>query len=223
MSRPPEAAEAAELPPLGVPDTHDPELEALPEPRRPGRKLTLACLGLTAVVALLMALSVRGEAAYALRSGPPAELGNLAHFEPRPELANSWVHGEALLGSTNAIRYGRPLDADTYRLAPVAGNDKLWVQIRVPEGMEGPHFVPPTSFVGRLVPIADASIRHAALPAAVQSAGAGSVPEQAWLLIDGEAPSTTRWALGLVALFVAFFAFNVWGLYRLSRPVRDRA
>jgi hypothetical protein len=182
MSRPPEAAELS----LPVPaDTHDPELEALPEPRRPGRALTLVCMALTALVALLMAISMRGEALYALHSGAPTELGNLANFAPRSDLANTWVHGEALLGSTSAIRYGRPLETDTYRLAPVAGNPRLWVQIRVPEGMEGPHFVPPT------------------------------------LLVDGEAPTTTRWALGLITLFVAFFAFNLWGLYRLLRPVRD--
>src|SRR5688500_8867504 len=121
MSRPPESAE---LPPLGIPsrDTLDPDLEALPEPRRPGRRLTLACMTVTAVVAALMALSIRGEASYALKGGPPVELGNLASFEPRAELANSWAHGEALLGSRQAIRYGRPLENDSYRLAPVAGN-----------------------------------------------------------------------------------------------------
>jgi hypothetical protein len=218
MSRPPEAAEL----PLAVPsETHDPELEALPEPRRPGRILTLVSMTLTALVALAMAVSMRGEAAYALRSGSPTELGNLANFAPRSELANQWVHGEALLGSTSAIRYGRPLESDSYRLAPVAGNPRLWVQIRVPAGMEGPHFVPPTSFVGRLMPMADTGIRHGGLPAAVQTAQVGVVPDDAWLLIDGEAPSTTRWALGLIVLFAGFFAFNVWGLYRLLRPVRD--
>jgi hypothetical protein len=219
MSRPPDAAE---LPPLAMPsESHDPELEALPEPRRPGRKLTLACMVLTALVASWLAISMRGEAVYAVRGGPPTELGNLAHFAPRSELSNRWVHGEALLGSTNAIRYQRPLEQGSYRLAPVAGNPSLWVQIRVPEGMEGPHFVPPTSFVGRLMPIEQTSLRHGGLAAAVAAAGAGSIPDDAWLLIDGEAPSTTRWALGLIALFISFVSFNIYGLFRLLRPVRD--
>src|SRR5690606_26998286 len=125
-----------------------------------------------------------GEARYALVSVPPLEIGELAHFSPRAEHANSWVRAQALLGSTNAVRYGRPLESDSYRLAPVAGNPKLWVQIRVPEGMEGPHFVPPTSFVGRLLPLSEASIRHAGLPTAVEQANAGSIPDDAWLLID---------------------------------------
>jgi hypothetical protein len=216
--------DAAELPPLSLSSEKaapDPELEALPAPRRPGRKLTLAAMAMTALVALAMAWGLAGEAAYALAGGRPLELGNLAHFNPGAAQANRWVHGEALLATSGAIRYGRPLERDTYRLAPVAGNDRVWVQVRVPEGMEGPRFVPPTSFVGRLVPAKSAGLRFAGLSDAVKSVPGSSMPDEAWLLIDGEAPSTTRWALGLMALFLAFAAFNVYGLLRLLRPVRD--
>ncbi len=213
MSRPPETAE---LPSLALP-ARDPDLEALPEPRRPGRRLTLVSLSVTALVALAMAWALSGEAAYSLEKGPPKDLGNLSELRPGPALANTWVHGEALLGSAQAIRYHRPLEDDSYRLAPVAGNDTVWVQIRVPEGMEGPRFVPPTSFVGRLVPISSAGLRHSGLDDAVETAGAGKVPDGAWLLIDGEAPATTRWAIGLVVMFLGFAAFNVYGLARLLR------
>ena len=201
--------------------TTDPELEALPEPRRPGRRLTLASLALTACAALLMAFSLFGEVRYALRSGSPRELGNLVAFDAASVEKNSWVHGEALLSTAGAIRYGRPMETDTYRLAPVSGNDRLWVQVRVPAGLEGPRFVPPTSFVGRLVPVSEAGLRYAGLPAAVANASSSRMPEQAYLLVDGEAPSTMRWALGLMALFVGFAGFNLFGLYRLVRPIRD--
>ena len=199
----------------------DPELEALPAPRRPGRKLTLAAMATTALVALGMAWGLAGEATYALASRQPRDLGNLAHFHPSSAHSNSWVHGEALLSTSGAIRYGRPLERDTYRLAPVAGNDRIWVQVRVPAGMEGPRFVPPTSFVGRLVSVKGRGLRFAGLGGAVKSAAPSPMPDDAWLLIDGEAPSTTRWALGLMALFLAFAAFNIYGLLRLLRPVRD--
>lgn len=210
---------AAELPPLALPVEPDPELEALPAPRRPGRNLTLTTMTVTAVLALGMVWAIRGEASYALHKGSPTSLGNLSELEPRPELANTWVQGEALLSSTRAVRYSRPLEQGGYRLAPIAGNDRVWVQVRVPDGMEGPRFVPPTSFVGRLIPFSQASIRHAGLTEAAARASAGKLPENAWLLIDGEAPTTTRWALGLVVLFLAFACFNVWGLVRLLRPV----
>lgn len=217
MSRRSPAAELA-LPQGAEPD---PELEALPEPRRPGRRLTLVAMALTALAALAMAVTLRGEARYSLESGPPIELDDLTQQKPGPELENRWVHGEALLGTSGAIRYGRPLDGDTFRLAPVAGNDHIWVEVRVPEGMEGPRFVPPTSFVGRLIPFSRVGVRHQALPQAVESAGGTQVPSGSWLLIDGESPASTRWSLGLIALFLGFAAFNLWGLYRLVRPVRD--
>jgi hypothetical protein len=215
---------AAELPGIALPAEPDPELVALPAPRRPGRKVTLVTMAITAVVTLAMAFALRGEVRYALESGPPNEIGNLTELTPRADLANTWVHGDALLSSQHAIRYKRQFDRATgFRLAPVAGNEKIWVQVSVPEGMEGPRFVPPTSFVGRLVPMSDAGLRHSGLGDAVEYAKAGNVPADAWLLIDGESPVNTRWALGLFALFLGFAAFNLWGLFRLLRPLKEEA
>lgn len=207
---------AADLAP-GERQGPDPELEALPEPRRPWRRVTLLTLSVTAIASLLMLWALRGEARYALRGGAPHQAGDLSHFQPRLEQENSWIHGEAELSPHPAVRYSRPLESDSYRLAQVANNPRLWVQIRVPSDLEGPRFVPPTSFVGRLVSFSNAGVRHAGLSAAVEAASQGKVATDAWLLIDGEAPKTTRWAFGLVALFAAFAAFNVYGLYRLTR------
>jgi hypothetical protein len=218
MNRP---ESTAELPLITSDHPPDPELSALPEPRRPGRRLTLASLSLTALASAAMVFALSGEGAYAFVSGPPADLGNLTHAAPGPEHSNTWVRGEALLGTAGAVRYGRPLEDDTYRLAPVAGNKNIWVQIRVPAGMEGPHFVPPTSFVGRLVPASGAGLRHQGLSSSVSEASDQQMPEGAWLLIDGEAPATTRWVLGVIVLFISFAAFSLYGLARLLKPVGD--
>jgi hypothetical protein len=218
----PSPPDAAQLPLAPAPDrVSDPEFEAFPQPRRPGKRLTLITLSVTAVVTFLLALSLRGEAAYSLEDGPPEDVGNLARFAPDPSQSNEWIRGGGSLGTKGAIRYSRPLEDDTFRLAPVVGNPNLWVEIRVPAGLEGPHFVPPASFVGRLVPVSKAGLRHSSLPDSVADVGEGSLPSGAWLLVDGEAPASTRWALGLLALFAAFAAFNVWGLVRLLRPIRD--
>ncbi|MEI9938004.1 MAG: hypothetical protein WDO69_12365 [Pseudomonadota bacterium] len=201
---------------------HDLDLEALPAPRRPWRRATLAALALSALGSLALAFELRGEAVFALESGPPVDLGELSQFHASSTHANTWVHGTGALRADGAVRYARPLEDDTYRLAQVEGNDKLWVQVSVPEDPadpEGAHFVAPTSFVGRLIPVSRAGIRHGMVRAAVSDAWQGKVTDDAWLLVDGEAPQTTRWALGLCGLFLGFATFSVFGLAKLTQKV----
>ncbi|HXK20631.1 MAG TPA: hypothetical protein VNG33_22625, partial [Polyangiaceae bacterium] len=107
------------------------------------------------------------------------------------------------------------------RLSRVSGTKQLWVQVRVPRDDDDPdhkRFVPPTSFVGRLVPAKHGGVRLSQLGDAIDDAGRPALPSDAWLLIDGEAPATTRWTLGVAALLLGFAAFNLLGLRRLLRP-----
>jgi hypothetical protein len=217
----PAALHSAELTPPQPGEGTDPELEALPEPRRPWRRLTLAVMATTALLSLAMAWNLRGEALYATQNGPPIQLGELETAVHGQQLTSRWVQGTAQLETTGTIRYSRPLESDTFRLARVANAPKLWVEIRVPAGLEGPHFVAPASFVGRLVPFSRAGLRHKGLPAEVKATTNDQVPPDAWLLVDGESPRGVGWAAGLVVLFLGFFAFNVFGVYRIVRPVRD--
>ncbi len=217
----PEPEVNAAPPPGTAGDGADPDLEALPQPRRPGRTVTIVAMVLTGLAALALAFSLRHEAAYALQSGQPTDVGELTALDLARAPAGSWVRGAAELGTAGAIRYARPLEKDTYRLAPVEGHERVWVEIRIPAGYEGPYFVPPTSFVGRLIPISRLGLRHLGLPQEVARASGGGLSADAWLLVDGESPASLRWALGVVALLVGFAAFNGLGLYRLLRPVRD--
>ena len=201
---------------------HDLDLEALPAPRRPWRRATLAALALSAFGSLALAFELRGEAVFALEGGAPVDLGELSQFRAASAHANTWVHGTGALRADGAVRYARPLEDDTYRLAQVEGNDKLWVQVSVPDDPtdpEGSHFVAPTSFVGRLIPVSRAGIRHGMVRAAVSDAWQGKVTDDAWLLVDGEAPKTTRWALGLCGLFLGFATFSLIGLAKLTQKV----
>jgi hypothetical protein len=195
------------------------DLAELPAPRRPWRRVTLVTLALGAAGSLALALAVLPDVAYSIRDGSPRDLGDLVSARFDPTLADVWVHGEGQLSATRAIRYARPLEHDTYRLASVEGNPKLWVQIRVPANEEGPRFVPPDSFVGRLLPMSKLGIRQRGLPDAVERSGVEPPAPDAWLLVDGESPAALRWALGLMALLLAFATFNVVGLVRLTRPV----
>src|SRR3954470_9713326 len=84
---------------------HDLDLEALPAPRRPWRRATLAALTLSAVGSLALAFELRGEAVFALESGPPVDVGELNRFHATAAYENTWVHGNGTLRPDGAVRY----------------------------------------------------------------------------------------------------------------------
>ncbi|MFZ5891661.1 MAG: hypothetical protein ACOY0T_11460 [Myxococcota bacterium] len=202
------------------PSKTDAELAALPAPRRPFRRFTFVVMALTTLFALRLALGLRGELAYTLRGGAPQDLGDIGQRTTNTLAANAWVRAEGALNEAAVVRYSRPLESDTYRLSALADNPKVWVELRVPRDTDEAHFVAPGSFVGRLVPAQGAGLRYHALRDAAADAG-HALPSDAWLLIDGESPAGTRWVLALEAMLIAFAAFNVVGIIRLARPVRD--
>jgi hypothetical protein len=210
-----------DLPKTGPNDGPDPELAELPPPRRPYRHLTLLCLALTALGSAWLIYSLSGDLLYAAKRGPLTDAGSLDRLNPNTNLVNQWVRGEGTLATVGGIRYSRPLEKDSYRLAPLANNPKLWVQIRVPAGYENEHFVAPVSFAGRLVPFSSLGLRYETLGDAPATAGwqKGHLPHDAWLLIDGETPKSVRWLFGLTGLFAAFCAFACWALVSLLRPL----
>jgi hypothetical protein len=214
-------SQPASVPPPGEADA---DLEALPAPRRPWRKLTLTVMALTLLGSLGLLAALAGELSFSFKGGSPRDVGELSGFKPDPADANAWVQGQGELEVQGAIAYRRPLESDSYRLSRVSGADKLWVQVRVPWDDDDPNhkrFVPPTSFVGRLVPLGRGGLRMSQLEGAVAEAGRPALPGDVWLLIDGEAPATTRWTLGVGTLLLGFAAFNLFGLVRLLRPATD--
>ncbi len=204
-----------------LPVETDPELIALPSPPKQGRGLTVAVMALTTLAAAVLAWSLRSEADYATKPGTPIEVGDLSKAQLGSALENRYVRGSALLGSHGAIRYGRAAEGDSFRLAPVLGQDKLWVEIRVPEGFEGPRFIPPASFAGRLVPLSEAGLRHQSLRGAVADKTGTTIPADAWVLIDSSSPRASRWALAMVAILLGFATWNVVSIVRLLSRVKD--
>jgi hypothetical protein len=200
----------------------DPDLLALPAPPKRERTAAVVLMVLTTIAAAAMAIALFGEARYALSPGRPLDVGDLAPMRLTDDLANRYVRATGLLGTRGAIRYGRAAESDSFRLAPVAGNSNIWVEIRVPEGFEGARFVPPSSFAGRLVPFEKAGIRHTGLIDSVQDQTEETIPDGAWLLIDGGSPRASRWAVALAALFLGFAAWNAAGVIRVLRRVKDR-
>lgn len=202
----------------------DPELLALPAPPRRERTLAVVLMLTTTLASLAMCWALKSEVAYAFARPVPVDVGDLATLQLGTIPPGTYVEARGLLGTSGAIRYTRPLEGDSFRVHPVAGvqHGRLWIEIRVPEGMEGPRFVPPTSFAGRLTPLAETGLRHAGLAGSIRRQTATEVSKDAWVLVDGASPRASRWAVALFALF-AFFAFwNVTNTVRVLRRIHDR-
>jgi hypothetical protein len=195
---------------------------ALPKPPRKQRTLAAALMVVTALASAAMCWGLQSEVGYATTSPVPTDVGDLATIDLRALQPGQYVEARGMLSTAGALRYSRPLEGDSFRLQPVAGNSSVWVEIRVPEGMEGPRFVPPTTFAGRLVPLRDAGIRHAGLAGSVKRETGAVLGEHAWVLIDGASPRASRWAVALFALFGFFGLWNIGNVVRILRPIRDR-
>lgn len=200
----------------------DPELLALPDPPRRERTLTVVVLVLAAALALAMVFALRRDMAYALGGSTPLDLGDL-QAATAASLAggdNHFVKADALLGAAGGIRYERPFVDDSFRTLPVAGRPDVWVDVRVPAGLESGRWEPPRAFVGRLVPFASAGPRHRGLSSAIAQASSTLVPPGSWLLVDGEAPDSARWSLLVAITFLACAAWNLVAVSRILRKVR---
>jgi hypothetical protein len=207
-------------PQTGREDELDPELLELPDPPKRERTFVIAMLVFTALASLAMIVALRRDAAYAFAAPDPVEIGDLAAARPAALGDNTFVRATGMLGAAHAIRYERPVASDSFRLMPIAGHESVWVEVRVPAGRENVRYVPPDRFVGRLVRFEVAGPKHRGLASAVRDVAGQEVAKDAWLLVEGESPAGSRWAVVLVALFAGFAAWNLLVTAKLLRKVR---
>ena len=201
-------------------DEVDPELLQLPDPPRKERRTTLLLMAAAAVCSAAMAVGLGRDAAYALGPASATDLGDLTATPQTAFVGNGFVQGAGRLGGSGALRYERPFESDSYRVMPVSGRDDVWVEVRVPAGDESSRYVPQQTFSGRLVPFAQAGLRHRGLRSGIEDATGRQVPAKAWLIVDGQTPADARWAVGLVAMFAAFALWNIGAMLRLVRKVK---
>ncbi len=215
---PAEASEAQVV--LGEEEKVDPELLELPDPPRGERRSTLLIMAIAALASAGMAASLTRDATYAFKATSATDLGALDQTASSAFVSNAFVQGHGQLGGAGQLRYERPFESDSYRVAPVAGRSDVWVELRVPAGAESNRFVPKSEFSGRLVRFADAGLRHRGLRGAIADHTGQKVPEGAYLLVDGQSPSDARAFAFLWAMFVAFAAWNIVTIARLVRKVK---
>ncbi len=174
----------------------------------------------TAFASLAMVVSLRNDASYAFASAQPTDLGDLGTAPAAAFVENGFVRGSAMLGAAHAIKYERPLVSDSFRLMPVAGRPNVWVEVRVPAGAENIRYVPPNQLTGHLVRFDSAGPKHRGLASAIRDATGQRVPEASWLLVEGDSPTSARWAIMLVAIFLGFAIWNLSVAAKLLRKVR---
>jgi hypothetical protein len=198
----------------------DPELVALPRPPRQERTISLLLMALTGFLAALMTAALASDVFYAFAGSAPEAVGDLAQLAPGSAHRNKFVRADGLLRAENAIRYRRPLETDTFQLVPVSGNDRIWVELRVPPGAPNATAAPPVTFVGRLLPLRSIAFGLGGLRRSLDATTIAPIAADVWVLIDGATPVSSQWTVALAALLVAFAGYNLVMIARILRPAR---
>jgi len=201
----------------------DPELVALPGPPRQERTISLLLMALTGLLAAFMTIALAGDVKYAFAGAAPEEVGDLSRFAPAKGLSNTFVRANGVLRAESGIRYHRPLETDAFQLVPVAGNDRVWVELRIPAvapNTSSPRPAPPVTFVGRLLPMRDVAFDWGGLRRSLSATTGTPIPADAWVLVDGATPVSSQWTVALAALLVLFAAYNLVTIARILRPAR---
>jgi hypothetical protein len=71
--------------------------------------------------------------------------------------------------------------------------------------------------MGRLERFGAAGPSHRGLRSAIELATGAKVPEDAWLLVDGEDQADARRAIVLSVLFLGLAVYNAFGIARIVR------
>jgi hypothetical protein len=202
----------------------DPELVALPRPPRQERTISLLLMAVTGLLAAFMAVALAGDVKYAFAGSAPQVLGDLGRLLPTEAMSNTFVRADGVLRREGGIRYHRPLETDEFQLVPVSGNDRIWVELRIPPAALGtassPDAAPPVSFVGRLLPVRDIAFGWGGLRRSLSATAGMPIPPDAWVLLDGATPVSSQWTVALAALLVLFVAYNLVTMARILRPAR---
>ena len=201
-------------------DIEDQDMSALPSPPKGQRTVSVVLMSVATIVACLMCWFLRSEFTYAIADAEPAEVGDLASLDLSSTAANQYVDGRGKLEPKAVVQFSRPLEVDSFRVYRVVDGPKVFVETRVPDGVDASGFAAPSSFAGRLVKLSQAGVRYRGVADSVARETGEDVSLDVWLLVDGASPQSSRWAFALVVLFGLFGFWSVGSLVWVLRPVR---
>lgn len=205
-------------------DAYDAELEAVARDRAGRASRVIGVIrAVTILASALLAFALRHDLRYAFASHSPTELSVDATPAQLDAASHGLVSMHGVPGGVGAVDYRRPASSGLYRLAPLVERPDVFVELRLPDGLDPTRFVPPTSLRGRLVPLDEGGVRFANARGILERATGKSAPAKAWLLEQGAEPSP-RSPAALVALLALVVTAAQLGLFafdlrrRAARP-----
>jgi hypothetical protein len=171
-------------------DAYDAELEAIAVERHRSSTTAISAVRVLAILAAAtLAFALRHDLRFALASHSATELSSTATAAELDAASHQLVSLKGIPGGVGAVDYRRPGSSDLYRLAPLVERPDVYVELRLPEGLDPTRFVPPTSLRGRLVPMDEGGVRFSDARAMIERATGHGTPAKTWLLAQGAEPS----------------------------------
>lgn len=173
-------------------DAYDAELEAIADARGSSAARFAFFARLVAIAAsAALAFALRYDLRYAFAPRTAIELPANATSDQLEGAKHRYVSIAGVPGGVGAVDYHRPLGSGTYRLAPLVDRPDVYVELRLPKGIDPTRFIPPTVIHGRLVPMDEGGARFASARALVAEATGRPVPARTFILEEGTEPSLT--------------------------------
>ncbi|GAC1538293.1 MAG: hypothetical protein NVS3B10_02750 [Polyangiales bacterium] len=177
------------FPPLAE-DAYDAELAALAGRRgAAGHAVATLARVVAIVAAAALVFALRYDLRFAAASRSPVDLPGSPTEAQLDGAAHRVVSLPGVPGGVGAVDYQRPLGRAMFRLAPLVDRPDVYVELRLPEGIDPVRYIPPTSLRGRLVPIDEGGARFASARALIAEATGRPAPARAWILEQGAEPS----------------------------------
>jgi hypothetical protein len=201
-------------------DEVDAELAALPAPSRT-RGLTGMAL-MVSVMVLSAGLMVvhRGDLQYLLATRVAKDLGDARQISVGSLSENEYASLQGMPLAARAVRFRRLGSSGIYRVYPLADQTRIFVE-RFTEDAATGRSRPHGEYTGRMMRMSHAGSAYKSVRATLEQQMGNPVPDDAWVLIDGEAPGDRYWTVAMYAMLALFFLFNTVTLVRHGRPVRD--
>ena len=211
------------IPPLGALDERglDAELVALPAPSRTRALGGMALMVTVMLLSLGMMVRMRGDLEYFwLADRAPRDLGRADRVSVGTLVENEFVTLEGMPLAARAVRFQRLGRDGTYRVYPLAGQPKVFVERYTPAGRSTAR-EEHGRYSGRMIRFRHAAASTRSVQSYLERDLGMPVSDDAWLLVDGERPGDQYWTAALVVVLVFFFGFNAIMLWRFGRPIRS--